>query len=317
MGVFKLSLVVPVFNEEDNLHLFLDRCRTVLIEMGVDYEFIFIDDGSTDGSLALLTEAATADDRVKVLSLSRNFGSHASISAGLDHASGDAAVILAADLQDPPEVIPQFLSRHLDGFQAVWGVRKSRPEGAARQVANRLFYGLVRKAALPGYPKEGTGSFCLIGRKMIEVIRRFPEKQRITWGLVWWSGFKQTFVYYDRAPRAHGTSGWSKARLIQAAVDVLTTYSYVPLRCITYAGAACFILSLLGIGYVLLNWLIKEETMVGWASTMAGIFFFGGLQMIMLGVVGEYLWRIAVEVRSRPLYIVADKVNLPDQDADA
>ena len=110
MGVFKLSLVVPVFNEEDNLHLFLDRCRTVLIEMGVDYEFIFIDDGSTDGSLALLTEAATADDRVKVLSLSRNFGSHASISAGLDHASGDAAVILAADLQDPPEVIPQFLS---------------------------------------------------------------------------------------------------------------------------------------------------------------------------------------------------------------
>ncbi len=309
---FVLSLIVPVFNEEDNLPALVERVKAVVEAEGVDYEFMFIDDGSKDRSLDVLTELAAADERVKIVSLSRNFGSHAAISAGIDHVSGDAAVIMAADLQDPPEVIGEFLKKMREGYDVVWGARAARPESMRRRLAGRVFYGLVRSIALPGYPKGGTGSFCLITRRVVEALRLFPEKQRITFGLVYWAGFKQTLVLYERAPRRAGSSGWSRRRLIDASIDVLTTYSYAPLRAITYLGLVVFLLSLIGIGYVIVNWLLTEETLAGWSSTFVAIAFFGGLQMITLGVVGEYLWRIAVEVRRRPLYIAAKKINLPD-----
>jgi len=215
-------------------------------------------------------------------------------------------------MQDPPEVIPGFVAKMKEGHDVVWGVRATRPESRRRRLANRVFYGLVRSMALPGYPKEGTGSFCLVSRQVIEAFRTFSEKQRVTFGLLWWSGFKQGFVAYHRAPRLKGQSGWSRRRLINASIDVLTTYSYAPLRLITYLGSLVFLLSLLGILYVVLDLCLSSGTLTGWPSLMAAIFFFGGLQMVMLGVVGEYLWRIAVEVRQRPLYIVAKKLNLDD-----
>jgi glycosyltransferase involved in cell wall biosynthesis len=303
------SAVVAALNEEDSLEAFYARMVPVLDELFSDWEMIVVDDGSTDRTAAILRELHERDPRVRAVRLSRNFGSHAAIAAGLDHARGDLAVILAADLQDPPEVIPEFVARWREGYEIVWGAREARDDPPLRRWFARGFYGLVRRTALPGIPRTGTGSFCLIDRSVIQSFRRFEERNRMTFGIISWSGFSQTQVPYTRAARHAGRSKWSFGNLVKAAVDTFVSFSYVPIRLISYFGIAVSALSFVFGAYVLIDYAANGTGLRGWPSLMAAILFLGGVQLITLGVVGEYVWRIAEESKRRPLYLVRERIG--------
>jgi dolichol-phosphate mannosyltransferase len=305
-GHVKLSLVVPVFNEEEALPAFQQEVTAALHHLDLDLEILFIDDGSRDGTLAWLRAQAKVDKRVRYLSLSRNFGSHTAVAAGLAHVTGDAAAIVPADLQDPPSVVAQFVARWREGAEVVWGVRESREDPLARKLWSWLYYLLLRRLAFPEYPKGGTGSFCLIDRKVIDSINRFTEHNRLTFGIISLVGFRHASVLYRRRARTVGRSKWSLARRVQAALDSFVAYSFLPLRLISYVGLAMSAASFLAIIYVAVAWLVHGTRLTGWPSLIAVILFIGGAQTLMLGILGEYIWRIAEDVKARPLYIVKE-----------
>lgn len=306
------TAVIACLDEEETVGTCYERVSAVLDSEFEDWEIIFVDDGSTDRTFALIKELRGRDPRVKAVRLSRNFGSHVAIAAGLDQASGEVAVVLAADLQDPPEVIPQFVARWREGYEIVWGARETRADPLMRRVLAKFFYGLVRRFALPGIPKSGTGSFCLIDRTVVEAFRRFEERNRLTFGIISWTGFAQSEVPFDRAPRLAGKSKWSPAALVKAAVDTFVSFSYAPLRLISFAGVALSLLAFGFVIYVIVDYLANGTALRGWPSLMGAIMFFGGIQLFMLGVVGEYIWRIAEDSKSRPLYIARERLGLDD-----
>lgn len=300
-----LSLVVPVHNEEANLQRLYGELNAAL--RGVDnlsWEFVFVDDGSTDRSFAMLQELHAADPSVRVLRFPRNFGSHVAIAAGLDHCRGDAAAIMAADLQDPPDLLPSFIAQWRAGHQIVWGARQGRDDGVIRSRVMRVFYRLVRRFAIPTYPVGGTGSFCLIGRPVVETFRECRERNRLTFGLIAWSGFPQTQVLYHRPARAAGRSSWTTGRLIKSAVDLFAAFSFAPIRAISYFGLLVSLASFLAGFYLLVNKVIYGTKVEGWTSVMVAVLVLGGVQLTMIGVLGEYLWRVAEEARARPLYVL-------------
>jgi glycosyltransferase involved in cell wall biosynthesis len=306
------SAVVAALDEEDNVRPFYERLAPVMDALFADWELVVVDDGSTDRTAAILRELNERDPRVRCVRLSRNYGSHAAIAAGLDHARGDLAVALAADLQDPPETIPELVARWRDGYEIVWGARSAREDPPARRLFAKLFYGAIRRAALPGIPRTGTGSFCLIDRSVIDAFRRFPERNRITFGIVSWTGFAQTQVPYVRAARHAGRSKWSFSSLVKAAVDTFVSFSYVPIRLISYFGIAVSLLAFLFVIYVILDYAIAGTALRGWPSLMAAILFLGGVQLVTLGVIGEYVWRIAEESKRRPLYLVRERIGVDE-----
>lgn len=309
----RASAIVPCLNEEETLQTLYERVAPVLeAEFGDRWEIVFVDDGSTDRTLALVAELRERDERVRAVRLSRNFGSHVAIAAGLDHVSGDLAVILAADLQDPPETIPDLVARWREGYEIVWGARETREDPLLRRAFARLFYGLIRRTALPGIPSTGTGSFCLIDRSVIDSFQRFPERNRLTFGIISWSGFAQTQVPYRRAPRHAGKSKWSFAQLVKTAIDTFVSFSYLPLRLISYFGFVVSILAFAFAIYVVIDHFAAGSTLKGWPSLMAAILFLGGVQMLTLGIVGEYIWRISEESKRRPLYLVRDRLGIED-----
>jgi dolichol-phosphate mannosyltransferase len=314
------SAIVPCFNEQEMIETFYARVAPVLeAEFGEHWEIVFVDDGSTDRTLALIAELRRRDERVRAVRLSRNFGSHVAIAAGLDHVGGDLAMILAADLQDPPETIPEFLVRWREGYEIVWGAREARDDPLMRRVFARLFYGLIRRTALPGIPSNGTGSFCLIDRKVIDAFHRFPERNRLTFGIISWAGFAQAQVPYRRAPRYAGKSKWSFGQLVKTAIDTFVSFSYIPLRLISYLG---FVVSLFAFAfalYVIADHFASGSNLKGWPSLMAAILLLGGVQMLTLGIVSEYIWRISEESKRRPLYIVRDRLGIaePSSPSDA
>jgi dolichol-phosphate mannosyltransferase len=307
------SIVAPCLDEEQSLEAFYERARPVLDDTFSDWELIFVDDGSTDRTFHVISELAQRDPRVRALRLSRNFGSHVAIAAGLDYATGDVAVILAADLQDPPELIPEFVAQWRQGFEIVWGVRASRDDPFGRRLFARIFYGLVRRYALPGIPRTGTGSFSLIDRSVVESFQRFEEHNRLTFGIIAWSGFSQTEVPYERAQRHAGRSKWSFANLVKAAIDTFVAFSYAPLRFITYFGLLVSVLAFTFGVYVVIDYFINGTGLRGWPSLMAGILFFGGVQLLTIGIVAEYIWRISEESKGRPLYLVRAQVGMDDR----
>jgi polyisoprenyl-phosphate glycosyltransferase len=311
------SVVVPCLNEEATLEAFCERVPPVLDDLFDDWEIVFIDDGSTDRTPALLRELHARDERLRAVRLSRNFGSHVAIAAGLDHVRGDLAVIMAADLQDPPEVIPQLLGKWREGFEIVWAARDARDDPLLRRVLARVFYGLVARMALPGIPRTGTGSFSLLDRTVVEAFRQFEERNRLTFGIVSWTGFAQTEVPYTRAARHAGQSKWSAGLLVKAAIDTFVSFSYVPLRFISYFGMAVSLLAFAFGCYVVVDYLVNGVELRGWPSLMAAILFLGGAQLITLGVIGEYLWRVSEEAKRRPLYFVRERVGLEQPEAPA
>jgi polyisoprenyl-phosphate glycosyltransferase len=306
-----ITIVVPVFNERDNLRRFHQEVGEVMAGLGdYEWEFVFVDDGSRDGSFGVLEELRALDARVCALRFPRNFGSHVAIAAGIDHCRGDAAVIMAADLQDPPALIREFVAHWRGGFDVVWGARTGRDDGAVRAWAMNRFYGLVRRFAIPTYPKGGTGSFCLISHPVIHAFRQCHERNRLTFGLIAWAGFRETQVEYHRPQRLVGASSWTLGKMIKASIDTFVSFSFLPIRAISIVGLTVSALSFLFGFYVLLNKLIRGTHVEGWTSVMLAVLVLGGVQLTIVGVLGEYLWRILDEARGRPLYILERNIGL-------
>jgi glycosyltransferase involved in cell wall biosynthesis len=303
-----VELVVPVLNEEGNLGALYDEVARVFREKvpHVDWRVVFVDDGSRDRSWALLTELARRHPNIRGLRLNRNYGAHLAISAGIQCADADAVVVLAADLQDPPAVVAEFVRRWEDGFKVVWGVRAARPHEAwHRKAFSHVFHRLVRRYALPSYPSQGTGSFCLMDRVVARNLGRMREDFRTIFGLVALQGYPAAEVPYTREERQRGQSGWSVARMIRTAIDVFTSYSHLPVRIITWVGVVSCLLAFLGIVYQLAVWSLYGSVR-GWTMLFAAVCFFGGVQTLALGVLGEYIWRTFHEVKRRPLWFVED-----------
>ena len=309
-----VALVVPVHNEKDSLVRFYDEVSAVMRALGdCDWEFVFVDDGSTDGSFEILRSLRERDRRVTALRFPRNFGSHVAIAAGIDYATGDAAVIMAADLQDPPSLITDFVARWREGFDVVWGARSGRDDGRVRAWAMNRFYALVRRIAIPSYPKGGTGSFCLITRPVMDAFRQMNERNRLTFGLIAWAGFRETQVPYHRPRRLVGSSSWTTSKMLKAAVDTFVSFSFLPIRAISVLGLVVSALSFLFGFYVLVDKLVFGTRVAGWASVMLAVLFLGGVQLVMVGVLGEYLWRALDEARARPLYILERTLGMKEK----
>jgi len=300
-----LSIVVPVHNEEANLQRLYDEVTATLRGIdGLTWEFIFVDDGSRDRSFEVIRHLRDSDPGVRGLRFPRNFGSHVAIAAGIDHCLGDATVIMAADLQDPPELLSAFVAQWCEGYDIVWGARAGRDDGFMRSRLMKMFYRLVRRFAIPTYPAGGTGSFCLIGRPVVETFRECKERNRLTFGLIAWSGFRQIEVPYHRPARAAGHSSWTTGRLVKSAVDTFAAFSFAPIRAISYFGLAVSLMSFLLGFYLLINKFAYGTKVEGWTSVMLAVLVLGGVQLTMIGVLGEYLWRVAEEARARPLYVL-------------
>jgi len=300
-----ITIVVPVFNERDNLRPFYEAATDVMRSLrDYDWEFVFVDDGSRDGSFEVMSALRAQDERVLALRFPRNFGSHVAIAAGIDYCRGDAAVVMAADLQDPPALIRDFVERWTGGYDVVWGARTGRDDGAVRSYAMGMFYRLVRRFAIPTYPKGGTGSFCLISRPAIDAFRRCNEHNRLTFGLIAWSGFRETSVPYHRPRRLIGSSSWTVRKMVRAAIDTFVSFSSLPIRVISLLGLLVSFLSFVFGFYVVINVLFFGTRVEGWTSVMLAVLVLGGVQLLMIGVLGEYLQRILDEARARPLYII-------------
>ena len=297
-----LSVVVPVLNEQQTLpELYRRTCRA-LDAARLPFELVVVDDGSTDDTPGVLARLAAADPRVVVVRLSRNFGHQPAVSAGLDHAAGDAVVILDGDLQDPPEVIPELVARWRAGFDVVYAVRTRRKEGPVRRLGYFLFYRLLRRVADLDIPLD-SGDFCLLGRPAADALRRLPERQRFVRGLRAFVGFRQTGHVYERHARAGGEPKYTLRKLAALAADGLIDFSRLPLRLVALPGAVA---TLAGGGLAL--WLAVTAVfggpVAGWAAVLAAVLLVGGCQLLGLAVVGEYVRRIFLEAKGRPAYIV-------------
>ena len=312
-----LSVVVPVKNEEDAILPFIARVGPILdaITDHGGWEILFIDDGSTDATLAAIVACNLSDARVRGLSLSRNFGKEAALSAGLDHARGAAVIPMDVDMQDPPEVLPEMVAKWRDGHEMVFGVRRSRAEDSfTKRVTAGLFYRAHNMVSADKIP-ENAGDFRLMDRKVVDVIRAMPERNRFMKGLFAWAGFRQASVEYDRAERETGTTKYNYWKLWTLALDGITSASTVPLRIWSYVGA---LVALFAIGFA--SWL-AVDTMIfgnpvpGYASLMTSVLFLGGIQLISLGVLGEYVGRILIETKRRPLYVIRKKIGLGEDEA--
>jgi len=310
-----LSVVVPVKNEEDGILPFVERVGAILdaITVQAGWEILFVDDGSTDATLAAIVAANLTDPRVRGLSLSRNFGKEAALSAGLDHARGSAVIPMDVDMQDPPEVLPEMVARWREGHEMVFGVRRCRKsDGIAKRLTAGLYYRAHNAVSTDKIP-ESAGDFRLMDRKVVDVIRAMPERNRFMKGLFAWAGFRQAAVEYDRAERETGTTKFNYWKLWTLALDGITSASTVPLRIWSYIGALVALFAIGFAGWLAIDTMIFGNAVPGYASIMTSVLFLGGIQLISLGVLGEYVGRILTETKQRPLYVVRDTVGVESQ----
>ncbi|HRY28777.1 MAG TPA: glycosyltransferase family 2 protein [Elusimicrobiota bacterium] len=307
----RLSIVVPVFNEEEVVSEFYRRLKQVLRSMDIAHEIIFVDDGSRDNTVSLLLKQAAGDDTVKVIEFSRNFGHQNAISAGLDHAAGDACIILDGDLQDPPELIPEMVSKWREGHEVVYAVRNAREgEGFFKKGTAAVFYRLLRTLAGVDIPKD-TGDFRLMDRQVVDALGRLPERNRFLRGLVSWVGFRQVGIPFDRPARLAGETKFSLFKMLRFALDGITSFSRLPLRLVTLVGLFCFLGSLAVLGWAFYVRLFTVRSVQGWTSLIGVVLFLGGTQLLATGVVGEYIARIFDEAKQRPLYLVRRTHGFP------
>lgn len=306
MGEPLLSIITPVFNEQESLDEYYERVSRVFEGQDFRVELILVDDGSTDKSWKKIEELSSRDARVRGIRLSRNFGVHLALSAGIDDARGDAVTILATDLQDPPETILDFVREWRGGAEVVWGRRTSRKEGPLRAGLSGIFRRVLVRAAFPWSPKFATGSFLLADRCVVEEFKRFRERHRLTFAVVAWSGFSQATVDYERQARSHGKSRWSLYRLTSAFIDAFVGYSYLPIRLISYLGIFVGLLTIPIIVYAIVSKLTGHTLQPGWTSIVVLVLLVGGLLLVAMGILGEYIYRLHQESVGRPLYIVRD-----------
>lgn len=299
-----LSIIIPMFNEEAVLPILFKHLTDVMEELGESYEVICVNDGSRDRTASVLAEAHAEDPRIRVINLSRNFGKEVALTAGLDHAVGAAVVPLDADLQDPPELIAEFLAKWREGYDVVYGVRRQRKtDTASKRLTARAFYWLMKH--MSGVPiPENAGDFRLMDRRVVLAIRQLREKSRFMKGLFAWVGYRQAGVEYDRPERAAGQTKFSYWRLWNFAIDGITGFSTLPLRIAGYIGMATAISAIIYGAYLVVRTLVDGTDVPGYASLMVAVLMIGGIQLIVLGVIGEYLGRLFEESRGRPLYLI-------------
>ncbi len=308
----ELSLIVPVKDEEDAIGPFVKRVAPILDRLLADgsWEILFVDDGSGDGTLPKIHAAHRADARVRAISLSRNFGKEAALSAGLDHACGRACVPIDVDMQDPPEVIGDMLVKWREGYEVVYGVRRDRrTDSFPKRLTADLYYRAHNWLSSDKIP-EHAGDFRLLDRAVVDVIRQLPERNRFMKGLFAWSGFRQAAVEYDRSARTVGTSKFPAWKLWTLAVDGITSASTLPLRVWSYIGVVIALLGMIYAAFVIVRTTLYGVDVPGYSSLMVAVLFFGGLQLISLGVLGEYVGRILVETKQRPIYVIRQKIGL-------
>ena len=303
----RISVVVPVYNEQENLPELGRRLAASLAPY--DYEVVFVDDGSRDGSLALLAALHQADPRMKAVSFSRNFGHQVAISAGIDHAAGDGVILMDGDLQDPPEVLPRFIEKWREGHEVVYAVRRRRKEGLLKRAAYAAFYRILRKVSYLNIPLD-SGDFCIMDRTVVDVLKSLPERTRFVRGLRTWAGYRQTGLEYERDRRHAGKPKYTFGKLLRLAYDGIVAFSDVPLRLAIYMGMGSAAVAFLVGLWVVYEKVTDNVPVAGWTSTIVVMLFLGGMILTTLGIVGEYISRIYEEVKHRPLYVVRERIGL-------
>jgi dolichol-phosphate mannosyltransferase len=297
--------VIPLFDEQENLPELHRRLRAALDPLDIEPEIILVNDGSSDATPTMIHMLSQADPRVVGVMLSRNFGHQAAVSAGIAECTGDAVIVMDGDLQDPPEVLEQFIARWRDGAEVVYAVRTKRKEGLLKRTAYGAFYRLLRKLSDIDIPLD-SGDFGLMDRKVVNALMALPERQRFVRGLRCFVGFRQEGLVYERAGREAGAPKYTFKALVRLAMDGLISFSSAPLNLITYLGLGSCVFALGLIAWVMGRAIIGQRPPEGWASTMVVVLFFGSVQLLSLGIIGEYLRRIFLEVKGRPTYIVRD-----------
>lgn len=307
-----ISIVAPVFNEEPILHELYHRIATTLDAIGEPWELVLVNDGSRDGSYAIMRELHEQDPRVRVVNFSRNFGHQIAITAGADYARGDAVVIIDADLQDPPSVIADMVTKWREGYEVVYAVRAKRQgETWFKLFTAHFFYRLIRSITGVNIPVD-TGDFRLLDRKAVDALSLMREHHRFMRGMASWVGYRQTGIEYVRAERFAGETKYPLKKMIRFALDGITSFSYLPLQLATYAGFIIAAISVLGILITVALRLSGSQAFYGQATTLVMVLFLGGIQLISLGIIGEYLGRIYDEVKKRPLYIVSEALGFEE-----
>ena len=315
-GIFKnmenkklITILVPAYNEEEVLNMLYDRLSSIINSMpAYDFEILFVNDGSKDKTLNLIQDLREKDKRVCYLNLSRNFGKEIAMIAGLDYSKGDAVIIIDADLQDPPELIPEMVSLWEQGFDDVYAKRKSRKgETWLKKFTSKMYYKTLQSFTKIEIQKD-TGDFRLLDRRCVEALKQFRESQRYTKGLFSWIGYNKKEILYDRDPRAAGKTKWNYRKLINLSIDGITSFTTAPLRWATTTGIIISILGFIYMLFIIIKTLVYGVDVPGYSSTMVVMLFLGGIQLIFLGIIGEYLGRAFYESKHRPIYFV-DRYN--------
>ncbi len=300
------SIIIPIYNEEENIQLLHDRLHKEMTQFSSSFEFLFVNDGSKDKSLDLIKELSSQHDYIKYIDFSRNFGHQIAVTAGLDQAVGNRIVIIDADLQDPPELILDMAKKMDEGFEVVFAKRKNRKgENWFKLLTASLFYRILRAITSIDIPLN-TGDFRMIDRKIVEVLKQMPEQNKFLRGQISWIGFRQNYVEYDRDERHAGETGYPLKKMLRFALDGITAFSDAPLKFVFTLGVVVFGLAFFMIIYTLYSWLFLDSTVQGWSSIMVSILFIGAVQMIGIGIIGEYLSRMGNNVKDRPLYIIRE-----------
>jgi glycosyltransferase involved in cell wall biosynthesis len=307
----KISVVVPAYNEGENVAAtYAAICQVFQNSLkNTDFEIIFVDDGSRDNTFFYLNELADNHPNVKIIKLATNYGAHMAIRAGLEHAVGDAACFIACDLQDPPSLIPKMLDALVEPVQIVWAVRNSRQDKLLNQFFARIFYALVRIFVARDFPPTGSSMF-LLGSKALKAVKLYKERNLTLEGLFVTMGFQQAYVNYERQARQSGVSKWTLAKRLKLFADFFVGFSYSPIRLISYTGIIAAILGFIYALIVIFNKLFFSTPIDGWSSLMVVVLVLGGLQMVMMGIIGEYVWRALDEIRARPRYMIEQYKNI-------
>ena len=308
MNNFKVSVVIPIFNEEENVVELLTRLQLVLSQYN-DYEIILVDDGSKDQSVFIIAQFAEKNHRIKLISFSRNFGHQEAISAGLAHSSGDVVMVMDGDLQDPPEVVPDFINKWQEGYEVVYAIRQKRKENIFKRAAYSMFYRLLKHMSPIEIPLD-SGDFGLMDRRVVSILNSMPEKSKFVRGIRSWIGFRQIGLSYERNARAAGNPKFTFRKLVLLAIDGVTSTTTTPIKISSYLGIFCTGISLAGILFVLYRKLFTSQVNIeGWTSSLIITLFLFGIQFLLIGIQGQYIGRIFNEVKSRPQYILKSKLN--------
>lgn len=304
---FDISVIIPIYNEEKNIPELYNRLTSTLNSLSTVYELIFVNDGSKDASLMRLKELSSKDPHVFYINFSRNFGHQIAVSAGLDYCSGKAVVIIDADLQDPPELIAELYSKYKEGYEVVYAKRANRQgESWFKKFTAKVFYRILNRLTSVHIPLD-TGDYRIIDQKVVHYLRQMREKNKFLRGQISWLGFRQTQVLFDRGQRKHGKTGYSFGKMLHFAIDGITGFSDKPLQFVTKLGVFLSIVSFLIILYALYSHFILDRTITGWTSLIISSMFLGGVQLLSIGIIGEYISRINRNVLDRPLYIVEEQ----------